>query len=194
MQSQCLLSAIRLMIQKRYLLLVVLAILVLEPKILHCHSSDASASEGMNSEVQANSSLVQLQLSNTPFKHHHDRGVIQVPLRSKTYPSFDAEVSELAIRPRHNRRDLSHTPAKSFAVNPRGWRKTATGWEHASNWNLRSSLGEILIRIRERENHWLTHLVQWLGMVPPAIYAGLQLVLISGICCMPRLTPRLLGD
>lgn len=73
------------------------------------------------------------------------------------------------------------------AVVPRGWRKTAKGWEHTSTWQIGSPLAEIWLRQRQRENHWLTDFFRWLRMVPPLAYAGLQVIAISAICCAPRL-------
>ena len=63
-------------------------------------------------------------------------------------------------------------------VVPRGWRRTAHGWEDVSNWPGRRSLGEIISLQRDREPAWIRFTLASLREVPPLLFALVQIIAI----------------
>ena len=82
---------------------------------------------------------------------------------------------------------VDHTEVQQVrAVAPRGWRKTATGWEHTSTWLIEPFLPRIESNNSSQELHDPSLILQGLRRIPPLAYAAMQIAVIAGVITVSR--------
>ena len=96
-----------------------------------------------------------------------------------------ADQSEVTVLPPET--ELVLLPSRSpNPISPRGWRRTAQGWEHAGSWSIPRPLGEIITSQRSREPAWMQFTLAKLRGVPPLLFAMLQIIFVAMILSVAR--------
>lgn len=67
-----------------------------------------------------------------------------------------------------------------YATIPEGWRRTANGWEHTSNWLADDKpIEKWIVEQERREPVWIQRLLEIVRKTPPIAFAVLQLAAVS---------------
>jgi hypothetical protein len=79
------------------------------------------------------------------------------------------------------------TSRRPNPIAPQGWRRTAQGWEHVSNWPpLPRPLGEIIMRQQEREPAWIRFTLATIRGIPPLAFGMIQIAAIAAVVSLNR--------
>lgn len=112
-------------------------------------------------------------------------GIPRTKMRSQISDS-PTRVDLRASRLRRSGR-VDHTEvAQVRAVAPRGWRKTATGWEHTSTWLIEPFLPRFEANESRRAGQDSSFILQGLRRIPPLAYAAMQIAMIAGVITVHR--------
>ena len=66
------------------------------------------------------------------------------------------------------------------SVSPQGWRRTANGWEHSSQWRALSlSLNDLILAQQQREPAWVQGALQRVRSLPPLVFCAMQLAMVA---------------
>ncbi|WP_235033236.1 hypothetical protein [Rubripirellula obstinata] len=73
-------------------------------------------------------------------------------------------------------------PARIDAHVPVGWRRTADGWEHTSNWlSVDKSIDTWIDEQKSREPAWIQRTLAMIRNTPPLVFAMLQVSMITAV-------------